>query len=378
MEFETRTPIEVEQQPAPPAPPAAPPLPRLEDARAVHARMVEGWSSVDVVPVATGLRGLDTVLRGGLRRGEMVALAGAAGTGKSSAAIQVAVETARAGALVLYATVEMPAEEVVARVVAREMYLRASDGGRDLPVGFGDVLDGAHQRNDEVMRRFISASDVLFAEVFPRLFVQQVPPGGTVDDLRGWVARARGQLGHDGLALVVVDPLQRLYAAPRGQRVGRVLDSVNSSETERVGAVAEDLKQLVDDKGSRCCAMFTSDTTKAAVMGEALGDGLELRGSYALAHWATVIGVFRAHENAQALVERTSKLGDSALDEGAIRGAADPALSRDDARALGGRYATVQIAKARRGPKRSFACAFVPGAGALVEVERPIEGKGRR
>ena len=118
--------------------------PSPDNAAEVLRRLEDSWGTTPDAPIPTGLRGLDAVLGGGLRRGELVALAGSAGTGKSSLAIQVAIEAARAGALAVYATVEMPREEVVARAVAREMFLGADPSGRDWAVSFGDVLVGKH------------------------------------------------------------------------------------------------------------------------------------------------------------------------------------------------------------------------------------------
>lgn len=373
MNFETLEPIgepiaqPVEEKPSPDS--AAEVLRRLEDS----------WGTTPDAPIATGLRGLDAVLGGGLRRGELVALAGSAGTGKSSLAIQVAIEAARAGALALYATVEMPREDVVARAVAREMFLGADPLGRDWAVSFGDVLFGKHVAEGTfaseaawaaVMDRYLRAKDALTRDVFPRLVLHQLAPGATVASVRDALQRARADTGHNGLAVLVVDPLQRLYAADTGARTGRVLASINSLETERVGAVAQDLKVLCDDAHLNVAAVFTSDTTKAAVMGDAQGDGLELRGSYQLAHWATIIATFRAHEDPEALAARVSKLGDADLSADRIRSSAPGAtMERDDAVRLGRKYAAVHIAKARRGPPRSFACGFIPGAGLLVEAD---------
>ncbi len=373
MNFETLEPIgepiaqPVEEKPSPDS--AAEVLRRLEDS----------WGTTPDAPIATGLRGLDAVLGGGLRRGELVALAGSAGTGKSSLAIQVAIEAARAGALALYATVEMPREEVVARAVAREMFLGADASGRDWAVSFGDVLFGKHVAQSTFTSetawaaatgRYLSARDALLRDVFPRLVVHQLAPGATVASVRDALHRARADARYEGLAVLVVDPLQRLFATAAGERTGKVLASVNALETERVGAVAQDLKVLCDDPRENCAAVFTSDTTKAAVMGDAQGDGLELRGSYQLAHWATIIATFRAHEDPEALAGRVSKLGDADLDADRIRASAPSAMmERDDAVRLGRRYAAVHIAKARRGPPRSFACGFIPGAGLLVEAD---------
>ena len=368
-------------------PPAEPPDDKpwgsRDDAAEVHRRLEESWAAAPDAPVSTGLRGLDAVLRGGLRRGELVALAGSAGTGKSSLAIQLALEAARAGALTIYATVEMPSEEVIARAIAREMFLLAEPSGRDWAVGFGDVLWGKHVAAEtftsehnaaEVLERYHRASETLRRDVWSRLVVHQLAPGATVASVRKVLHRERMLRDFTGLTVLVVDPLQRLFASAAGERTGKVLASINALETERVGAVAQDLKVLCDDPAENLAAVFTSDTTKAAVMGDAQGDGLELRGSYQLAHWATIIATFRAHEDPAALAARVEKLGDADLDAEAIRRAApSEMMERDDAVKLGRRYAAVHIAKSRRGPPRSFACGFIPGAGLLLEGEALAE-----
>lgn len=382
MTFETVTEL-VAPTPAEVAAPKASP----DAAAEVHRRLEESWATSPDAPVSTGLRGLDAVLGGGLRRGELIALAGSAKTGKSSLAIQVAIEAARAKALAIYATVEMPRAEVIARAIAREMFLGADAKGSSWAVSFGDVLWGKHVAAEtytsehmgaevleryraEVLERYLRASEALRRDVYPRLVVHQLAPGATVASVREVLRRERAALGYDGLAVLVVDPLQRLFAADTGARTGKVLASINASEIERVGAVAQDLKVLCDDDEERVAVVFTSDTTKAAVMGEAQGDGLELRGSYQLAHWATVIATFRAHEDPAKLALRTEKLGDADLDAEAIRASAPSAMmERKDADKLGRRYAAIHVAAARRGPARSFACGFVPGAGLLVQAE---------
>ena len=296
--------------------------PSRDDAAEVHRLLEESWAASPDAPVSTGLRGLDVVLRGGLRRGELVALAGSAGTGKSSLAIQLALEAARAGALAIYATVEMPREEVIARALAREMFLLAEPSGRDWAVSFGDVLWGKHvaetfaseHNATEVLARYRRASECLHREVYPRLVVHQLAPGATVASVREVLHRERAARGFNGLTVLVVDPLQRLFASATGARNGKALASFNANETERVGYVAEDLKVLCDDAQENLAAVFTSDTTKAAVMGDAQGEGLELRGSYQLAHWATIIATVRAHEDPAALAARVEKLGDADLE----------------------------------------------------------------
>lgn len=354
-----------------------PPEPTFKPSPDIHRDLEESWERPDDF-AKTGFRGLDAILRGGLRRGECVALAGSAGQGKSSLAIQLAIEAARSGGVAIYCTVEMPREEILARAIAREMFTLADAAGRNWAVGFGDVLFGHHLRGTitstemqtEVMGRYLRAREALHRDVYPRFIVQQLQPGATIGDVAELVANVRANLSFEGLVVLVLDPLQRLFASPSGARQGRALEAVNANETERVGAVVQEMKHLAD--AQNLAAVFTSDTTKAAVMGDAKGDGLELRGSYQLAHLATVILTMRASEDAEGLAKANLHAG---LEGAQIERAAPSWLrTRDDATKLGARYALLHCAKARRGPPSSFAMGFVPGAGAFVEGEADDAG----
>src|SRR5205823_4446408 len=86
-----------------------------------------------------------------------------------------------------------------------------------------------------------------------------------------------------------------LFASERGGRRGRAAEAVNANETERVGAVAQELKYLADTE--RLAVLFTSDTTKAAALGAQSSVG-SMRGSYQINHLATVVlGLHRGDDD---------------------------------------------------------------------------------
>lgn len=350
-------------------------LPPFKTSPTIHSEMEARWSEPDVF-AKTGMRGLDAMLHGGLRRGECVALAGSAGTGKSSLAIQLALEAARSGGVAIYCTAEMAPDEILARATAREMFTRADAGGTGWAVGFGEVLRGHHLEGrtitsdamqTEVLQRYIDAREVLHRDVYPHFIVRPLAGGATIANVAELVAKVREHLSFEGLVVLVIDPLQRLFASEMGARSGKALEAVNANETERVSAVVGELKALADSQN--LAAVFTSDTTKASASGVSVGDGLELRGSYQLAHLATVILTMRADIDAQQLAKRTEGLA-GALDEDTIRRSAPTWLrTRADAGKLGARYALLHCAKNRNGPPASFAMGFIPGAGAFVEGE---------
>ena len=74
-----------------------------------------GAPSADTVP--TGFASLDRLLAGGLRRHDLVVLAGDVGSGKSALALGMAIRAAGAGAPTLYFSGEMGPERVMERAL---------------------------------------------------------------------------------------------------------------------------------------------------------------------------------------------------------------------------------------------------------------------
>lgn len=83
----------------------------------MDSRQAEGASG-DTVP--TGFPSVDRLLGGGIRRQDLVILAGDVGSGKSSLALAIALRTARAGFPVAYLSGEMSEERVMERALALE------------------------------------------------------------------------------------------------------------------------------------------------------------------------------------------------------------------------------------------------------------------
>jgi replicative DNA helicase len=69
-------------------------------------------------PITTGFPSLDTMLGGGLRRGDLLVLGGDAGSGKSSLALAIASRAASSGANVAFHTTEMRPERLLLRLIA--------------------------------------------------------------------------------------------------------------------------------------------------------------------------------------------------------------------------------------------------------------------
>ena len=78
----------------------------------------DAGESGDTVP--TGFPSIDRLLGGGVRRQDLVILAGDVGSGKSSLALAIALRTARTGLPVLYLSGEMSEERIMERALALE------------------------------------------------------------------------------------------------------------------------------------------------------------------------------------------------------------------------------------------------------------------
>lgn len=138
-------------------------------------------------PVTTGFPSLDSLLGGGLRRGDLVVLAGDAGAGKSALALAMALRSTAAGQSAAYLTGEMSAARVMERALAIEGRVRVDDLRR------GGLDDVAH-------------SGVAAAAITLR----RRPP--LIEDLRdAGIERVSDFLAeHLGLDLTIVDSIQAL------------------------------------------------------------------------------------------------------------------------------------------------------------------------
>ncbi|HVZ47378.1 MAG TPA: DnaB-like helicase C-terminal domain-containing protein [Gemmatimonadaceae bacterium] len=143
---------------------------------------------------ATGFPSVDKWLGGGLRGGDLVAIGGEVGVGKSALALAMALRMAQAGINSAFFTGEMTVDRVMERVLAIEGRARIDD-----------IRRGAL---DEFARAAVGGAAVRLRDGAP--IIQVVPPGG-VDTLADAVRRS------GGVQVVLVDPLQALALGVRDQ-----------------------------------------------------------------------------------------------------------------------------------------------------------------
>lgn len=253
------------------------------------------WKDSRTRVVRTGLLGLDQTLGGGLRAGDLMALAGPTGQGKTGFLLHIARHATKDGARVIYFSCEIDEAESAARLAALERYHLpdATDA-----VGFGDILDG--KPSDAVTGQAIDLVEA--ASEF--LYIEQIPDGGTVDDVRAKAEALRESYPNDPL-VVIVDPLQRLFVGEGGARSGVVARSINANETDRVGHVGLALKRVALD--ARAAVIFGSDSTMQAASDDGLGSSSGLRGSYTLSNAATSIFWLYVADDPEKLVKKLNE-----------------------------------------------------------------------
>jgi replicative DNA helicase len=161
-------------------------LAELMTARLGHWQALQEGDATPGIP--TGLDRLDNALAGGLKPGKVVVLAARPSVGKTSFAQQLGLTVAAGGHTVLMLSQEMPAGELVDRVMANL-------GGVDL----GHLSTGGFEDAD--WTAISAAAD----DAGRPPFLVDDQPALTLLDIR---AKARQVQQRDGLALLIVDYLQ--------------------------------------------------------------------------------------------------------------------------------------------------------------------------
>lgn len=165
---------------------------RPYDAAAYLAGIDATGGRLDTVP--TGFPGIDALLGGGPRRGDLVVLAGDTGAGKSALAMGIALRAADAEFDVAFFSGECSQERLFERALAM--------------LGRARVDELRRGTMDEATRAAVAAAALRMRDRSPMF--SQMPPNGVagLSDLL---------IDHLGLDLLVIDPLQALA---RG-RLGR-------------------------------------------------------------------------------------------------------------------------------------------------------------
>ena len=183
----------------------------MEDRAAVSESLVAGGA-----PIATGFNSLDELL-GGLHRSDMVVLAARPSLGKSTLAINMAVNAAKSGSVAGIFSLEMSREQLALRMLASEAEVDAQR-----------LRLGLYTEAEE--RRVIDSIGVL-SEL--SIYIDDSPIQGIVE-MRG---KARRLYLERGLDFLIMDYMQLIQG--QGRRDNRVQEI--SEITRSIKALARDL-----------------------------------------------------------------------------------------------------------------------------------------
>ena len=184
--------------------------------------------------VPSGFKDLDDLF-GGFRGGDLVILAARPGVGKTSFALNLAVNAAKAGTTVAFLSLEMSASQLVQRILCSEAR-----------VNLGNVRQG--RMTDSDWMAIIEASNTLYNL---DMYIDDTP-ALSILELR---AKARRELRSKEKGLIVVDYLQ-LMQPPRSRADGnRAVEVGEISRGLKVLAKEMDMPVIALSQLSRAVAM---------------------------------------------------------------------------------------------------------------------------
>jgi len=228
--------------------------PRQSEAESLVPAALAGEASGK--PVTSGYPSLDSLLGGGLRRGDLVVLAGDVAVGKSALTLAMTMRSTAAGQSAAFLTGEMSVARVMERALAIEGRVRVDDLRR------GGLDDVAHSG--------VAAAAIALRRRTPMF-----------DDLRAGIDGVSDFLAQNlGVDLTVIDPIEALM---RGDRAA----------DEELADIARRLKELALRRSTVIVAV-TGLRESAAGRADQRPSLRDLAGLGALRHHADIVlGLFR-------------------------------------------------------------------------------------
>lgn len=296
-------------------------LPKVSGVAAVSlaAMQVDVTTHLGAVGPATstGFPGLDRLLGGGLRSGTLIALAGEAGSGRTSVALALGYLAARARAGVVVAGAAVDPTEIVARLAARALHREYPEAS----TSYGEIWTGQAWADDASRRPIADAIDRVMKKVGQQLHLFR---GTGLETTQALAECVQQQWARSERVVLVVDDVEGFLAMGDGGTMRATL--VNGSFEARVTQVGYELRRIAEQGA---CVIATVLSEHLSLLSPAATLAIELEAGEAPAH------------------EMSERL-----------------------RKLGARKLWLNVTKNRVGSTGQVQLSFVPGA-ATVEEDRP-------
>jgi len=238
-------------------------------------------------PIPTFSDEINWNLNGGLQRGKVFTIAGKAGGGKTTLALQMMDEIAQGNA-------KKPAGGI--RDIC--VYVHLEQGRPELLIKsfsrLGQVNSGQFERGEigPEAEEVKAARGTYARDIAPYLYIIEAGEGSTVRAIRALIRKISSQIKDPHQVVLCVDPFQRLRTGDR---------SIDGDEIQRVGAVASGLKILARDL--QVAVILLSDTSKEAAKTMEKGNQAtgSIRGSYMAEHTTDISAtIFTGGEEEEA------------------------------------------------------------------------------
>ncbi len=246
---------------------------------------------------STGMPRLDELLGGGLRSGTVLALSGAAGSGRTSVALALAYLAARARAGVVLAGAAVDPTEVVARLAARALHREYPDAR----TSYGEIWSGRAWKDDASRRPIADAIDTVMKKVGTQLHLFRGTGLETTQALAECVAQ---QWARSERVVLVVDDVEGFLAMGDGGPTRAAL--VNASFEARLTQVGYELRRIAEQGA---CVIATVLSEHLSPLSPAATAVLELQPGAVLAEQGERLTALGARE--LNLVVTKNRLGNT-------------------------------------------------------------------
>ena len=189
-------------------------------------------------PISTGITKLDYALNGGLYKGNLIILGAISGLGKTTLALQIADNIARNNNEVLFFSLEMSKEEIIAKSLSRNMFInekheRGTTASLENILSHREILNGTMYKDnvsDTIQENLKEAYKNYKDEVAPNMYITECKETmeTTLDEIE---KRIKKQIDiTENKPVVIIDYLQIIENKERGltdiQATGKIVKNL--------------------------------------------------------------------------------------------------------------------------------------------------------